>query len=60
MMPTRLMRSARRAIGTPPSAYSTANAVPPSSPNSVSVSLRSSFIGDAMIEMMLRSMELKV
>ena len=60
MMLTRLMRSARRATGIPPKAYSTANAVPPSRPSWVSVSLRSTFIDWLMMEMMVRSMALKV
>ena len=60
MMFTRLTRSARRAMGMPPNAYSNAKAVPPRRPNSVSVSLRSSLIAEAMIEMMLRSIELNV
>ena len=59
-MLTRLTRSARRASGIPPNAYSSANALPPSSPTWVSVSFRSSFIGWLMMEMMLRSMALNV
>src|SRR5262249_24561433 len=59
MMLTRLARSARRAIGMPASAYSTANAVPASSPSWVSLRRSSAFIGWAMTGMRLRSAELK-
>jgi hypothetical protein len=56
---TRLMRSASRAIGMPASAYSTANAVPASSPSCVSLRCSSAFIGWAMTGIRLRSAELK-
>ena len=57
---TRLQRSAIRASGMPLSAYSSANAVPLSRPSCVSLRRRSTFIAWPMIEMIVRSAELKV